>query len=132
MEQDLSSQQLQELRTMLRRRLTELREEIREELLRVDEPRYVEVANQVHDQEDQALVDLLMDQELYEVERHARELREVDDALKRIDEGSYGICVDTGEPIPYERLRARPTAIRTVEAQQLYERKYQQSEPPSL
>lgn len=132
MEQDLTDQQLNELKSLLRRRREELREEVREELLRVDEPRHTELAGQVNDEGDVALADLLMDQNLYQVERHARELRQVDDALKRIDEGSYGICVDTGEPIPYERLRAYPTATRTVEAQEIYEREYRESEPPTL
>lgn len=44
-------------------------------------------------------------------------LEEVNEALERIKTGTYGICVDTGEPIPYERLKALPYAKRTVEAQ---------------
>jgi DnaK suppressor protein len=44
-------------------------------------------------------------------------LEEVNEALERINTGSYGICVDTGEPISYERLKALPYAKRTVEAQ---------------
>jgi DnaK suppressor protein len=49
-------------------------------------------------------------------------LKDVDRALQKIDEGTYGICDDTGEPIPKGRLEAIPEAIRTVEAQQRYER----------
>ena len=45
-------------------------------------------------------------------------LEEVNEALERINTGSYGICVDTGEPISYERLKALPYAKRTVEAQE--------------
>lgn len=44
-------------------------------------------------------------------------LEEVNEALERISAGTYGICVDTGEPIPFERLKALPYAKRTVEAQ---------------
>lgn len=43
-------------------------------------------------------------------------LDQIDAALTRIDEGTYGICVVTGEPIPVERLRALPWASMTVEA----------------
>ncbi|MFK3936402.1 TraR/DksA family transcriptional regulator [Alkalihalobacillus sp. NPDC078783] len=45
-------------------------------------------------------------------------LQEVEDALERMEEGTYGICVDTGEEIPYERLEIVPFTKRTIEAQQ--------------
>ena len=44
-------------------------------------------------------------------------LEEVNEALERIDNGTYGVCVDTGKDIPFERLKALPYAKRTVEAQ---------------
>jgi DnaK suppressor protein len=47
------------------------------------------------------------------------ELKEVDAALARVDEGTYGISEVSGKPIPDERLRAKPTATRTVEEQEL-------------
>jgi DnaK suppressor protein len=51
-----------------------------------------------------------------------RRLREVERALQKIEEGTYGICDDTGEEIPKGRLEAVPEAIRTVEAQERFER----------
>ena len=51
-----------------------------------------------------------------------RRLKEVARALQKIEEGSYGVCDDTGEEIPRGRLEAVPEAIRTVEAQQRFER----------
>jgi DnaK suppressor protein len=51
-----------------------------------------------------------------------KRLESVDRALQKIDEGTYGICDDTGEPIPRGRLEAMPEAIYTVEAQQRRER----------
>ncbi|WP_457606902.1 TraR/DksA family transcriptional regulator [Nitratifractor sp.] len=45
-----------------------------------------------------------------------RQLAEVEDALKRIEEGRYGICEKTGKPIPVERLEAYPAARTVVEA----------------
>ena len=56
-----------------------------------------------------------------------KRLESVDRALQKIDEGTYGICDDTGEPIPRGRLEAMPEAIYTVEAQQRRER---QRRPP--
>jgi DnaK suppressor protein len=51
-----------------------------------------------------------------------RRLKEVARALQKIEEGTYGVCEDTGEEIPKGRLEAVPEAIRTVEAQQRFER----------
>ena len=51
-----------------------------------------------------------------------RRLGEVERALQKMEEGTYGVCEDTGERIPKGRLEAVPEAIRTVEAQQRFER----------
>jgi DnaK suppressor protein len=51
-----------------------------------------------------------------------RRLGEVDRALQKIEDGTYGICEDTGEEIPRGRLEAVPEAVRTVAAQQRFER----------
>jgi len=51
-----------------------------------------------------------------------RRLREVERALQKIEDGTYGVCDDTGEEIPRGRLEAVPEAIRTVEAQQRFEK----------
>lgn len=51
-----------------------------------------------------------------------RRLEDVERALEKIQEDSYGVCDDTGEEIPKRRLEAVPEAIRTVEAQQSFER----------
>ena len=51
-----------------------------------------------------------------------KRLESVDRALQKIEEGTYGICDDTGETIPRGRLEAMPEAIYTVEAQQRRER----------
>ena len=53
-----------------------------------------------------------------------RRLHNVERALQKIEEGTYGICEDTGEQIPRGRLEAVPEAIRTVEAQQRYRETY--------
>ena len=51
-------------------------------------------------------------------------LGEIEEALDRIEDGSYGVCVDTGEEIPYERLEALPYAKRTAQAQEKYDKGY--------
>lgn len=49
-------------------------------------------------------------------------LNEVNDALARMDAGTYGTCVDCGKEIPIERLEARPYAIRCIEDQEREDR----------
>src|ERR671911_1751073 len=51
-----------------------------------------------------------------------RRLAEIERALEKIEDGTYGVCDDTGENIPRGRLEAVPEAIRTVEAQQRFEK----------
>jgi DnaK suppressor protein len=53
-----------------------------------------------------------------------RRLQYVDRALQKIDEGTYGLSDDSGEPIPIGRLEAVPEAIRTVEEQQQFREPY--------
>ena len=53
-----------------------------------------------------------------------RRLQYVDRALQKIDEGTYGLSDDSGEPIPRGRLEAVPEAIRTVEEQQQFREPY--------
>ncbi|MCM3760833.1 TraR/DksA C4-type zinc finger protein [Alkalihalobacillus oceani] len=52
-------------------------------------------------------------------------LEEVQASLKQIEDGSYGICIDTGKPIPFERLAATPYAKRTIEAQREFDERAQ-------
>ena len=50
-------------------------------------------------------------------------LREIDDALERIEKGTYGLCIDSGEQISKVRLKAVPEAKRTLEAQEKFDKK---------
>ena len=66
--------------------------------------------------------------DVYETERaigtkiaSESELEAVEQALERLKAGSYGICVQCGQPIPKERLEARPQAIRCLKDEQLWE-----------
>ena len=61
--------------------------------------------------------------ELRTRDRQRKLIAKIDAALRRIDEGEYGWCEATGEPIGIYRLIARPIATMTVEAQQAHERR---------
>jgi len=60
--------------------------------------------------------------ELRTRDRFRKLIGKIDSALRRLDDGSYGYCEDTDEPIPLKRLEARPTATLSVEAQERHER----------
>jgi DnaK suppressor protein len=60
--------------------------------------------------------------ELRTRDRQRKLISKIDAALRRIDEGEYGYCEVTGEPIALARLEARPIATMTVEAQERHER----------
>ena len=61
--------------------------------------------------------------ELRTRDRQRKLISKIDSAIRRIDEGTYGYCEDTGEPISLKRLEARPTATLSIEAQERHERK---------
>jgi len=61
--------------------------------------------------------------ELRTRDRQRKLIAKIDSALRRIDEGEYGWCEVSGEPIGINRLIARPIATMTVEAQQAHERR---------
>ena len=61
--------------------------------------------------------------ELRTRDRQRKLISKIDDALRRIEDGSYGFCEETGEPISLGRLEARPTATLSVEAQERHERR---------
>jgi DnaK suppressor protein len=61
--------------------------------------------------------------ELRARDRQRKLIAKIDAALKRIDDGSYGYCEETGEPISVKRLDARPIATLSIEAQERHERR---------
>ena len=105
-------------------------EELRAELVGVVRGLEEDQRSQAEDEEDFTEHDSGdMSQSLFDREIDAtieqtieKRLQYVDRALQKVEEGTYGICDDTGEPIPRGRLEAVPEAIYTVEAQQRRER----------
>ncbi|MCA3132174.1 MAG: RNA polymerase-binding protein DksA [Betaproteobacteria bacterium] len=103
-----------------RQRLTELKAELLANVRDTSEHlRETEAASDPSDratqEEEQAI-------ELRTRDRERKLLKKIDEALQRIDEGTYGFCNETGEPIGVRRLLARPTATLSIEAQERRER----------
>ena len=60
--------------------------------------------------------------ELRTRDRERKLINKINSALQRIEEGSYGYCEETGEPIGLKRLEARPVATLSLEAQEMHEK----------
>ena len=60
--------------------------------------------------------------EMRAINRQIKLISKIDSALKRIKDGTYGFCEDTGEPIGLKRLMARPVATLSIEAQERHEK----------
>lgn len=82
-----------------------------------------EVSSALPDLVDRASVESDKALELRTRDRQRKLISKIDSALRRIDEGTYGYCDETGEPIGLKRLEARPTATLSLEAQERHERR---------
>ena len=71
---------------------------------------------------DRATEEIERNFELRTRDRERKLINKIDAALKRIDDGSYGFCEETGEPIGIKRLEARPVATLSLEAQESHEK----------
>ena len=112
----LSAAQVEELRSLLEHE----RSTVRERFEQLDE-QTKGLVQDPGDQQDHATVETQI-RELRDLsERDLLRLKELDDALARMADGTYGLCDDTGEPIPFGRLKLQPTTRYTVEAQEAIE-----------
>jgi DnaK suppressor protein len=109
-------------REFFRRKLLAWKDEILEESrstiasLQQDTVALPDVADRATSETDRSL-------ELKTRDRQRKLIAKIDAALRRIEDGSYGYCEETGEPISLSRLEARPIATLSLEAQERHERK---------
>src|SRR5262249_58262870 len=106
----LSDRELGELKERHSNRSTMLRAEIQREIAKSDDQRVTGFMNQLDETEAWVLADILADLDIATVTRDVAELSDVEAALVRIDDGSYGTCSNCGEPIGWPPLNAQPTA----------------------
>jgi DnaK suppressor protein len=118
----LSAEDLLQFRAQLERREQELVQELSAARERAAAESFERLAGEVPDAGDASVADAERDGVSADRERDTVELREVRDALARLDAGTYGLCLICGRPIPRERLRAFPTARYDVEHQAQQER----------
>ncbi len=109
-------------RAYFRQKLVSWKEEIiretRETLMGLyeDSTQHADLADRATSETDRSL-------ELRARDRQRKLVSKIDAALARIDDGSYGFCEETGEPIGLKRLEARPIATLSLEAQERHERR---------
>jgi len=115
---NLSGHDIDELATRLRKREQELVAELSSGQQRAASENFGRIAGEAPDNGDASLADLVVDSASAERTRDADELRDVQDALARLDAGSYGLCQQCGEAIELARLRANPSARYDLRHQQ--------------
>ncbi|MGZ8211967.1 MAG: TraR/DksA family transcriptional regulator [Burkholderiales bacterium] len=86
----------------------------------------------VADTGDESVLRMQADLDLQEAGRDLEELQQIDAALRRMDDGTYGECVECGTDIEYARLEAQPTAMRCIDCQSQHERTYATKGMPTL
>jgi len=127
----LTPQQTQKLQTTIEQRRQLLLAELREDRERVRRDQE-ELFGTVPDPGDASVATLIADLDKANLGRDVSELRELETARARLAEGSYGICIDCGRDIGFQRLQANPAAIRCIEDQTKFEATHGRTSGPSL
>jgi DnaK suppressor protein len=117
----MSKAQLEHFRQILQSWKRDLMEEVDRTVSHMKD----EAAN-FPDPNDRATQEEEFSLELRTRDRERKLIRKIDEALKRVEDGSYGYCLETGEEIGIKRLEARPVATLTIEAQERRERRERQ------
>lgn len=120
-EQYMNKEQLEHFRLILNTWKRDLMHEVDRTVLHMKD----EAAN-FPDPNDRATQESEFSLELRTRDRERKLIRKIDEAIKRIEDGTYGYCVETGEEIGIKRLEARPVATLCVEAQERRERREKQ------
>ena len=117
----MNKEQLQHFREILNGWKRDLMEEVDRTVSHMKD----EAAN-FPDPNDRATQEEEFSLELRTRDRERKLIRKIDEALKRVEDGSYGYCLETGDEIGVKRLEARPVATLTIEAQERRERRERQ------
>lgn len=120
----LNEKETRELRGMIERRRQALLAELRQDAATLREQPYAELAGPAPDEGDQSVATLIADLEQADLSRDLGEWRALELARERITAGTYGVCVDCGADIGFERLKAYPAAMRCIACQARHEKTY--------
>jgi DnaK suppressor protein len=114
----MNERQKEYFRAKLQTWKEEILKESKETILHLQDENHVlpDLADRASSETDRSL-------ELRTRDRQRKLISKIEAALKRLDDGSYGYCEETGEPISLRRLDARPIATLSIEAQERHERR---------
>jgi len=98
-----------------------VRSELTAKLNAQENPALLGLRNRMEETDDWAVADLETALDVAEVSRDAGELSEIEAALARLADGTYGTCVECAAPIPFARLHANPSAARCIACQERLE-----------
>jgi DnaK suppressor protein len=115
--QHLTKEQIEELRRILLQKKKETLERI-ENFLKDSS---LKVSSNVGDEIDVADREMERQRQISLREKESEYLKQIEYALRKIEEGTYGICERCGEPISYERLKARPISIYCIKCKKKLE-----------
>ncbi len=114
----MSNKKQDALRKMLMDKKREIWNEVKEKLFQQLGKEYRSEIDTVLDEGDKALSDLAEETNLTLVDLRKDTLEKIDHALKKLEEGTYGVCEDCGNEISEQRLKALPFAVHCVECKQ--------------
>jgi DnaK suppressor protein len=130
---NVASEQYDELHQQLLERKAELTREVEDGARqRLEENQFINMRSEVGDAGDASTATEQQDLRNSQIERDVNELRAVDAALARFEDGTYGMCSRCGGEIGDARLRANPAAERCIACQTAYEKQYGGNGMPSL
>jgi RNA polymerase-binding protein DksA len=129
----LTKSELDQFRQQLKAQYADVAREVNEALADSSNQHRIDLLNsEPGDSGDEAMANALADINVATVDHHVRDVRDIKAALQRIEDGSFGSCIDCGDEIAVERLRAYPTAKRCLQCQEKREREYASDVHPSL
>ena len=129
---NLNQDQTNQLIQLMDARNLVLRAEIRAALLRSGDEHFKDITGGVGDVGDASVADVATDLDAATMGRQIREIRDIEAAQKRVQDGSFGTCIDCGAEIGFDRLCAYPTAKRCVACQGQREKTFSHEGTPSL
>ena len=126
-----TDQQLQKLQTVIEQRRAALIDELKDDWQRVRRDQD-DLIGSVPDPGDASVATLIADLDKADLGRDLSELRGLEAARARMAEGNYGVCIDCGRDIGFERLQVNPSAVRCIDDQTKYETTHGRNSGPSL
>ena len=127
----LTNSRVEKLKQLMQQRRRQLDGQIKEVLARTDE-RFCGTLADVPDVGDRSVAHLLIDLDHASVHRKVEEIRNIEASLARLEQDTYGTCLDCGVEIDFDRLQVFPTASRCRICQAVYEKNHADGGTPSL